>query len=90
MSDAAFNINSEDIAAVMRKRLEGYRPELLSAQVGRVVEVGDGIARVSGLPGVSVKVNVDPSILGGIVATIGDTVIDGSIRRRLDQLKESL
>ena len=39
---------------------------------------------------VSVKVNVDPSILGGIVATIGDTVIDGSIRRRLDQLKESL
>jgi F-type H+-transporting ATPase subunit delta len=39
---------------------------------------------------VSVKVNVDPSILGGIIATIGDTVIDGSVRRRLDQLKESL
>jgi F-type H+-transporting ATPase subunit delta len=38
---------------------------------------------------VSVKVNVDPSILGGIVATIGDTVIDGSVRRRLDQLKDS-
>ena len=39
---------------------------------------------------VSVKVNVDPSILGGIVATIGDTVIDGSVRRRLDQLRENL
>lgn len=39
---------------------------------------------------VSVKVSVDPSILGGIVATIGDTVIDGSIRRRLEQLRESL
>lgn len=39
---------------------------------------------------VSVKVNVDPSILGGIVATIGDTVIDGSVRRRLEQLRESL
>jgi F-type H+-transporting ATPase subunit delta len=38
---------------------------------------------------VSVKVTVDPSILGGIVTTIGDTVIDGSIRRRLDQLKDS-
>ena len=38
---------------------------------------------------VSVKVNVDPSILGGIVATIGDTVIDGSVRRRLEQLKDS-
>ncbi len=39
---------------------------------------------------VSVKVSVDPSILGGIVATIGDTVIDGSVRRRLEQLRESL
>jgi F-type H+-transporting ATPase subunit delta len=39
---------------------------------------------------VSVKVSVDPSILGGIVATIGDTVIDGSVRRRLEQLRETL
>lgn len=39
---------------------------------------------------VSVRVIVDPSILGGIVAQVGDTVIDGSIRRRLDQLKEGL
>jgi F-type H+-transporting ATPase subunit delta len=39
---------------------------------------------------VSLKVVVDPSILGGVVAQIGDTIIDGSIRRRLEQLKESL
>lgn len=39
---------------------------------------------------VSVKVSVDPSILGGIIATVGDTVIDGSIRRRLEQLRETL
>jgi F-type H+-transporting ATPase subunit delta len=39
---------------------------------------------------VSLKVIVDPSILGGVVAQIGDTVIDGSIRRRLEQLKETL
>lgn len=39
---------------------------------------------------ISVKVTVDPTVLGGIVATIGDTVIDGSIRHRLDQLKESV
>jgi len=39
---------------------------------------------------VSVKVIVDPSVLGGLVASIGDTVIDGSIRHRLDQLKETL
>lgn len=37
---------------------------------------------------VSAKVVIDPSILGGVVARIGDTVIDGSIRHRLEQLRE--
>jgi F-type H+-transporting ATPase subunit delta len=39
---------------------------------------------------VNLKVVVDPSVLGGIVATIGDTVIDGSVRTRIDQLKSRL
>jgi F-type H+-transporting ATPase subunit delta len=39
---------------------------------------------------VEVKVVVDPNVLGGLVARIGDTVIDGSVRHRLDQLKERL
>ena len=39
---------------------------------------------------VEVKVIVDASVLGGISARIGDTVIDGSIRHRLDQLKETI
>jgi F-type H+-transporting ATPase subunit delta len=39
---------------------------------------------------VEVKVIVDPSVLGGLVATIDDTVIDGTVRTRLDQLKALL
>ncbi|NLD77868.1 MAG: ATP synthase F1 subunit delta [Acidimicrobiales bacterium] len=39
---------------------------------------------------VEVKVIVDPSLKGGLVAQVGDTVIDGSIRRRLDQLRNAL
>ena len=39
---------------------------------------------------VEVKVIVDETVLGGIVATIGDTVIDGTVRHRLDQLKEQI
>jgi F-type H+-transporting ATPase subunit delta len=35
---------------------------------------------------VAVKVVVDPSVLGGLVAQVGDTVIDGTVRHRLDQL----
>lgn len=39
---------------------------------------------------VVVKVIVDPSVLGGLVATVGDQVIDGTVRTRLDQLKSLL
>lgn len=39
---------------------------------------------------VTVKAVVDPTVLGGVVARVGDTVIDGSVRHRLDQLKEAL
>lgn len=39
---------------------------------------------------VNLKVVVDPSVLGGLVATIGDTIIDGSVRTRIDQLKSRL
>jgi len=39
---------------------------------------------------VNLKVVVDPSVLGGLVATIDDTVIDGSVRTRIDQLKSRL
>lgn len=39
---------------------------------------------------VTLKVLIDPSVLGGVVAKVGDTVIDGTIRRRLEQLKEQV
>ena len=39
---------------------------------------------------VNLKVVVDPSVLGGLIATVGDTVIDGTVRTRLDQLKARL
>jgi F-type H+-transporting ATPase subunit delta len=39
---------------------------------------------------VEVKDVVDPTVLGGVVAQIGDTVIDGSIRNRLEQLRSKI
>jgi F-type H+-transporting ATPase subunit delta len=39
---------------------------------------------------VEVKVVIDPSVMGGIVAQVGDTVIDGSVRGRLDKLKNAV
>ncbi len=39
---------------------------------------------------VDVKVVVDQSVMGGLVARVGDTVIDGTVRHRLEQLRELL
>lgn len=39
---------------------------------------------------VDVRVTVDPTVLGGFVATIGDTVVDATVRHRLDLLRERL
>ena len=39
---------------------------------------------------IEAKVVVDPSVVGGIVARVGDTVIDGSVRRRLETLRHAL
>ena len=39
---------------------------------------------------IDIVVVVDPDILGGVVAQVGDTVFDGSIRTRLEKMKERL
>ena len=47
---ADLTITADDIAAALRQGLEGFTPTLDTQQVGYIIEVGDGIARVSGLP----------------------------------------
>jgi F-type H+-transporting ATPase subunit delta len=39
---------------------------------------------------VELKVLVDPSLVGGIVARVGDQVFDGSVKRKLDLAREQL
>jgi F-type H+-transporting ATPase subunit delta len=51
--------------------------------------LADALSKATGKK-VEVKVVIDPSVLGGLVAQVGDTVIDGSVRARLDQLRESI
>ncbi len=48
-------ISAIEITEALRKHVTDFNPAVAAEQVGRVVEVGDGIARVSGLP--SAKVN---------------------------------
>jgi F-type H+-transporting ATPase subunit delta len=37
---------------------------------------------------VQVKVIVDPSVIGGVVTKVGDTVLDGSVKNRFAELRE--
>ena len=39
---------------------------------------------------VALETNVDPSILGGVIVRIGDRLIDGSVRGRLERLRGRL
>jgi F-type H+-transporting ATPase subunit delta len=51
--------------------------------------LADALGKATG-KSVEVKAIVDRSVLGGVVAQIGDTVIDGSVRSRLEQLREAI
>src|SRR3954451_2793588 len=89
---AELTIDAADIAAVLRKSVEGFRPSIESAQVGRVLEVGDGIARVAGLPNAAVNeilefeggalglaLNLEEDNIGAVVLGKVDEVEEGQL-----------
>lgn len=49
----------------------------------------EGLSKVTG-KSVEVRLVVDPSVIGGILARVGDTVIDGSIARRVESLRQAI
>jgi F0F1-type ATP synthase alpha subunit len=42
-------IKMEEIRSIIKKEIEGYKSELDVSEVGTVIQVGDGIARIYGL-----------------------------------------
>ena len=46
----ALNFDPESIAEALRRNVESWKPSVAREEVGRVLETGDGIARVQGLP----------------------------------------
>lgn len=59
----------------------------ISTQEGE--RVGKGLTAMSGKR-VTVELSVDPEILGGFVARLGDKLIDASARTRLQELKKTI
>src|SRR4051795_2115011 len=92
MSDITISV--DEINAVLKQRLAGFKPTLEVNQVGAVTEVGDGIARVSGLPGCSVNellefeggvlglaLNLDEESIGAVVLGLADHIEEGQAVR---------
>ena len=94
---AELTINTSDITSALKRNLDGFKPSVEATQVGRVLEVGDGIARVSALPDCAVNelvefeggtlgvaLNLDEDSIGAVI--LGDSehaaaVEEGSLVR---------
>ena len=87
---AELTINADEIAAALRTHIESFSPSLAQEQLGRVLEVGDGVARVAGLPDASVNellefeggllglaLNLDEETIGAVVLGKSDHVEEG-------------
>ncbi len=90
-----------DVAARDRRRVPAARqplarasprPRVTSAAPLEPAEVKALIARLEQMTGGQVELDqeVDPSLLGGLVVRIGDRLIDGSVRGRLERLRNQL
>ncbi|MDQ4095388.1 MAG: ATP synthase F1 subunit delta [Actinomycetota bacterium] len=78
-----------DLAAEARESVVAEVRSAVPLDDNQQRELAGALSKATGKK-VEVKALVDPSIIGGVVAKVGDTVIDGSVRRRLEQLKEQV
>jgi F-type H+-transporting ATPase subunit delta len=84
------------IAEAYRERLLAYR-KIVRAQVTTPAPLSDertnalreSLSRVTGRE-VQLDVAVDPTLIGGVVARIGSTVYDGSVRTQLQKVRRQL
>jgi F-type H+-transporting ATPase subunit delta len=90
---------SRDLPAIIDRLVKRASSEkkLEVAEVRSAVELTDdqqkrltaALTKATGKQ-VSLKVVVDPTVMGGLVATVGDEVIDDTVRTRLEQLKSRI
>jgi len=87
---AELTINADEIAAALKRHVGAFSPSLTQAQVGRVLEVGDGIARIAGLPNAAVNellefeggtlglaLNLDEDSIGAVILGEASDIEEG-------------
>lgn len=86
----------KDLETAYNERLLAHqnivRAEVTSAvplSQDRTAALADSLSKVTGKK-VELQVSVDPELLGGVVARIGSTVYDGSVKTQLQRLRQEL
>jgi F-type H+-transporting ATPase subunit alpha len=87
---AELTINPQEIAEALRRNLDGWEPSLEAATVGYVTSIGDGVARVEGLPNamssellefpgglLGVALNLDEDSIGAVLMGEASHVQEG-------------
>lgn len=95
------DINTNEIATVLKEKIKNYKADFSPNEVGVVVEVGDGIARVMGLPHImanemitfecgstGIAFNLEEETIGAIVLGDYTEIKEGSKVSRLKRILE--
>jgi F-type H+-transporting ATPase subunit delta len=86
-------VSTLDILVEAAARARGWR--VARVQSADLVDdahrqsLSEALGRLTGAP-VELQVTLDPHLLGGVVVQVGDLLVDGSARHRLNELKENL
>ena len=94
-------VRGQDIASVIKRQIEGFNQELTMVDVGTVIEVGDGIARIHGLSSVGANellefeggltgmaLNLEEDSVGAVILGASDIVKEGTEVRGTGRVME--
>jgi F-type H+-transporting ATPase subunit alpha len=86
---AELTIDASEITNALEHYVEDYTPAVGAEQIGHIVEVGDGIARVSGLPGAAVNelLEFEDGTLG-LALNLDEDTIGAVVLGEVDNLEE--
>jgi F-type H+-transporting ATPase subunit delta len=78
-----------EVVAATRERAVAEVRTAMPLDEARATKLTDALSKAAGRP-IEIRVIVDPDVLGGVVARVGDEIFDGSVRTRLQEAREQL
>jgi F-type H+-transporting ATPase subunit delta len=78
-----------ELAALERGRRLAEARVAVDLDAGERIRLAAALGRLVDRP-VELRVVIDPSVIGGMLVTVGDLVIDGTVRLRLERLRDLL